>query len=299
MRNKGYVAINTQKLLFIKWFMIAVFFSLLVIANLRASGSNLIKIPFTLEENYPILSVKLNNKATPLQILFDSGLTGISLALPDKTVNDLKINKLGKTMIEKTTFTHEPLQFEAIDIKAFQSGGFKTNDIDDSYEMPEIWGYCDNRNCEHDGVVGLHFFRKHQYNILVDYQNQELTLVPFGTASDIFRGTDYIQSIEPLHIASEHTFNNVKVHLNWDTGASQNLIAKAGLLADKYTVNLAPGIDCIQLPIQIGKSTLPIQFMNTKEHVKLNDVNGFIGYNFFMEHKVFFDLENQRLYIQS
>lgn len=277
---------------------------LLVFSSLAyAQQQQEIDIPFTLMGNSPIIQAYVNNNPKPINMLLDTGAGSLVMVLPDHVIQEFAIPKLEATRIVHNTFSGESITLRKLMINNFRLGDLSLQSLDNVYEDPKIWGFCTHRDCIHDGVIGLEFFRKAGYNLLVDYQNTRLKLIPYGAASNTFRTGSYIQSIDKSSIVSQEKIQQTPVMLFWDTGASDSYLYNAQLLPPENKKTIAYA-SYASMPIKIGEAITPLDFIiddstYNKSKGNCQGVCAYVGYDFFIGHTVFFDLENSRLYVNS
>ncbi|MGE3466164.1 MAG: aspartyl protease family protein [Pyrinomonadaceae bacterium] len=177
----------------------------------QTENSTTFEIPFTLEQNRPIVNLRMGAK-NDLRFIFDTGAQGIVLS--EKVASDLGLRSHGITRVGSP---NNPVAIEAkrVAVPSVGIGGFEiTNQnavaIDFDKMLPGL---------RVDGLLGLSFFRG--YLVTINYAESKLTIAK-GELTEGGPGVIRVDLSEILALTAKLNGKDMPIHL--DSGAPSLLM---------------------------------------------------------------------------
>jgi predicted aspartyl protease len=236
-----------------------------------------IVIPIELEKGNPIASAQING--VPVRLVIDSG--GGVVALKPDTIERVAATRTGTTRSSTDAYGNNSTQALFM-LNTLELGGNTFSNI----EAGEAGKYV--AETPGDGIIGRKFLN--QFLAIYDYSSRKITLVkPRERASTDgkCRGTrvSTIPDSDGIIVSIAKTDHRA-MRMLWDTGATYSFVKKT--FADMHDLPVENPFYSSQR-FMFGQHDFgPIQFVVLDASAPTN-VDGYIGYNFFMTHVVCID----------
>ena len=253
-------------------------------ALLCTDGLGAIVIPIELEKGNPIAPARING--VPVRLVIDSG--GGVVALKPEAAKSVGAARTGSASSSTDALGSESTQ-AALELSTLELGGVSFSNVAAQEYAKEVPG---------DGSIGRAFLNR--FVTVYDYASRKITLFTPGerSAADMgCRGTAARTIADPDGlVVSMAKADHRAMRMLWDTGATHSFVKKA--FADRY-----------ELPVEhpfytsrrfsIGQEDFgPLQFVVLDLRAPGN-VDGYIGYNFFISHVVCIDPVGQVVRIRK
>ena len=246
-----------------------------------------IVVSIELEKGNPIASARING--IPVRLVVDSG--GGVISLRSEVIEKVAAARTGSTRSSTDAYGKKSTQTLFI-LDSLELGGSTFSNV----EAGEASKYV--AESPGDGVIGRNFLN--QFLVVYDYSSRKITLFSrrdrsradsecHGTAVRTIPDQDGI-------VVSMANTDHRAMRMLWDTGATYSFVKKT--FVDKH-----------QLPVQepfytsqrftLGQQDFgPLQFV-VLDLQDPSNVDGFVGYNFFMNHVVCIDPVKKEIRIQK
>src|SRR5262249_11829269 len=146
---------------------------------------------------------------------------------------------------------------------------------------------------DRDGMLGYIFLRN--YLAVIDYGASQMRLYPADSTApaECSKGRAPLQ-ITPAGLAATLGTEFGRLHLAWDTGSPGNLLTAEALKID-------PSADPYGRQVRLRNVTLGpvhIPLLSAQvEDLKIPGLDGLLGYDFFVAHRVCFDVKHKAVSI--
>jgi len=244
-------------------------------------------VPIELEKGNPVASARING--VPLKLVVDSG--GGIIVLKKGLIEKARAARTGSVRPSTDAYGNKNSQ-TLFRVDKLELGGHTFPDL----EAAEASKYMSES--PGDGVIGRDFLNR--FLVVYDYSSRQITLFSRDERSSAdrkCRGTT-VRTIPDQDgiVISKANSDHGTMRMLWDTGATYSFVKKT--FADKY-----------QLPIEkpfytshqftLGQQNFgPLQFV-VLDLQDPDNVDGFIGYNFFLNHVVCIDPDQGEIRIHK
>jgi predicted aspartyl protease len=241
-----------------------------------------IVVPIELEKGNPIASARING--IPVRLVVDSG--GGVIALKPKLIEKTAAARTGSTRSTTDAYGNKSMQ-TLFSLDTFELGGSTFSNI----EAGEAGKYA--AQSPGDGIIGRHFLNR--FLAVYDYSSRKITLFSRderSTAEGECRGTTVrtIPDQDGIIVSTAKT-DHEAMRMLWDTGATYSFVKQA--FADAHQLPIEKPFYTSQRFTLGEKDFGPLQFV-VLDLQEPSNVDGFVGYNFFVNHVVCIDaLENE------
>lgn len=262
-----------------------------------------LEIPLLFDQHAACPSVMMEVQNTNFTLLLDTGANEIGISLVSACFDSLEKTEAGS---RSSVMGADGKVFRAEDylLSEVNLSGLSLTNLIVSQEGREIFGFS-----KADGILGGSILR--QFGLLLDYQEEILTLYPKGSLPEMLREEGWksvkFELSDVLGILVQISINGEKERtFILDTGAGGKIDGKdfSVCLKRRFTKNYAltniEPFDCF-FPESVslcGEEIDNDPFLIFPFYFPLR-VDGLFGSSFFFDYKVFIDYENERIYFKS
>ncbi|MGE3919693.1 MAG: hypothetical protein AB7F64_01900 [Gammaproteobacteria bacterium] len=256
---------------------------------------------------YGLPSTIITIQGKQLPLIFDTGASKSDIILSKYALNGLHVKFTGKSLCYKS-FDGSHCEKEFI-VPKLKIGNFIIRNVKGTL-MTKLWGGNDagfkDSEASRNGVIGYGLISK--FNVLLDYSHSQAIFIKKGIRLKQYYIANWINVPFHKHLLTDLSLNKNRITLGWDTGAIPSIIKETSVKRlekstctseETYKDKNSLCIVTKNLFAVLTKQQMPNTWFLLENIPDGVPFDGLIGSNFFRENLVYFDFEDQNIYVKN